>query len=128
MVGNGFDVVENVRIIMLAALALISRTLNHVPEMRNHAGLDEALAVLVKVHSPGIAGALRKALKNMFCGMIAPHSGSNRCAFTIGRTRFANVGMCEHAVASIEPAVRPPIKCVQRFVRILVTPTIKENL
>src|SRR5207244_427526 len=49
MVGDGFDVVENVGVEMLSALPLVARALNHVPEMRNDAGLDETLAVLVEI-------------------------------------------------------------------------------
>src|SRR5439155_7098569 len=74
MVADGLDVVVNERVDeplvrvgveafvrerflaidveMLAALPLEASALNHVPQMRNHAGLDEALAVFVEVNAP----------------------------------------------------------------------------
>src|SRR5687767_4602312 len=42
--------------VMLSPLSLIPGSLDDMPEMRHHAGLNEALALLVKIDPPGIAG------------------------------------------------------------------------
>src|SRR5256885_235623 len=59
---------------MLAALPLETPALNHVPEVRNHAGLDETLAVFVEVNAPRIARAFCKHFEDVFGGMIPPHT------------------------------------------------------
>src|SRR6266567_1722255 len=74
MVGEGFDVVINVWIEMRTRLAMIASALDHMEQVRNDAGFDDALAVLVKINSPWIARAFGEKLENVFGGMIAPDS------------------------------------------------------
>ena len=128
MIGNGFDVVVNVRIEMRAGLALVTAALNHVEQMRNDAGFDDALAVLVEIDAPRIAGAFGKQFEHMLGRMITPDAGVDARAFAVRRAGLADVRMREHAVAAIKPAVRSPGESVQRFVRVLISPTIEQNL
>src|SRR2546423_15607790 len=87
VVGNGADVIVKVWIdgfvgvavamalvalgflgidaVMFAALAFVAGALNDMPEMRNDAGFDEALAALVEIDSPRIACAFGKYLEDV---------------------------------------------------------------
>ena len=112
MVGHGFDVVEDIRIEVLAALPFKTTALNHVPKMRNHARFDDTLAMLIKINPPRVARAFGKKLEDVPGWMIAPDAGSDRCALAIRRPRFADLRMREHTVAAVEPAVRPPAKSI----------------
>src|SRR5690349_2096578 len=53
VVRDGLDVVVNVRIEMRTRLPGETATLDDMKEVRDYAGFDEALAVLVKVNAPG---------------------------------------------------------------------------
>src|SRR5438552_11319971 len=112
MVGNAFDVVEDIRIEVLAALPFKTTALNHVPKMRNHAGFDDTLAMFIEINSPRVARALGKKLEAVPRGMITPDAGSDRCALAIRRSRFADLRMREHSVAAVEPAVWPLAKSI----------------
>ena len=56
VVGNRLDVLKRVGVEVLAPLPVIAAPLDHVPQMRNHAGGNEGLALVVEVHAPRIAG------------------------------------------------------------------------
>src|SRR5712672_1872904 len=122
VIGEGLDVFINVRIEMGAGLAFETAALNHVEEMRNDAGFDDALAVFVKVDAPGIAGAFGEQFENVFGGMITPDTRVEAGAFAVWRAGFADVGVSKNALATVEPAIGAPSECVQRFVRVLVGP------
>jgi len=75
VVGNGLDVVIDVRIEMRAGLAMVARTLNDVEQMRDNTGFNEALAVFIEINAPGIARAFGEKLEAVFGGVIAPDAG-----------------------------------------------------
>jgi hypothetical protein len=60
---------------VLPGLPLIPSAGDDVVEMRDDAGGDEELAMLVVIEPPGIAGAMREDLKLMPHGMVTPHAG-----------------------------------------------------
>jgi hypothetical protein len=60
VVGVGFDIVVGVRIEMLPCLPEVTPSLYHVVHMRNHAGRDERMTIVVEVKAPWIAGTFRK--------------------------------------------------------------------
>src|SRR2546430_17735340 len=93
---------------MLAALAFEASGLNHVPQMRNHARLDETLAVFIEVNAPRIARTFCKHFENMLGGMIPPHAGVHALAFFLRRAGFADERRAKHAVTTIEPAIGSP--------------------
>ena len=126
--GNACDLV-GVRRVVRAALPLIFAALNHVEEMRNHAGLDEALTVRVEVDAPRIARALGEDLELFLGGMIAPDGGIDPLAPGLRSPRLADARWTEDAVTSVEPAVRAPGEGVQHLVRVgLEVPAVEENL
>src|SRR5207244_440014 len=95
MVGNRLDVVVNERIdeallwigvillvrarfcdvdvVMLPALALVARALNHVPQVRDDARFNNALTVLIEIDTPGIARAFGENFELVFGRMVPPH-------------------------------------------------------
>src|SRR5688572_33164879 len=88
----------------------------------------EKLAVLVVVETPRIAAAVREDFKLMTNRMITPHTGAQLRTFFRGHARFPDARRIEHALNSVEPAVRPPEKTVQRLVRVLITEAIEQYL
>jgi hypothetical protein len=68
MIGDGHNVGVGVWIEMRAGLALKPAILNDVKRMRNDAGLDESLAMLVEVYAPGVAGPSAKTSKTCLVG------------------------------------------------------------
>ena len=96
--------------------------------MRDDAGFDEGLAVLVEVEAPGVAGAVGEDLEDVPGRMIAPDAGVDRHALVVRRARLADARMREDAVAAVEPAVRAPGEGVQRLVRVLVAPAVEQDL
>src|ERR1043166_6256258 len=104
--------------VMLTTLPLVARSLNHVPEMGNDAGLDEALAVVVEIHSPRIARAFGEDFKLVLSWMIAPDCGIDPLALVFRGARLAYEGRTKHPVTTVKPAVRPPGEGVQRLVRV----------
>ena len=71
VVGDGLDVVVNVGVDVLAALPVIDAAGNHMPQMRDHAGGDEELAVIVEIEAPGIAEAMRDDLEAILRWVVA---------------------------------------------------------
>src|SRR5262245_356032 len=88
VVGEGLDVVVNVGVEVRASLPVKTAALNHVEEMRNNAGFDDALAVFIEVNAPGIAGAFGEQFENVFGGMITPDAGIQACALAVRRAGF----------------------------------------
>ena len=78
MVGDRLNVVVGIRVEVLPGLALIAAALNDVIQVRNHAGRDEALAVVVEIDAPGIARAFGEDFERVPRGMIAPDAGVER--------------------------------------------------
>src|SRR5689334_11520235 len=97
VVSEGLYVVIDVGIEMRAGLSFETAALNHVAEMRDDAGFNDALAVFVEINSPGIAGAFGKQFEDVFGGMIPPNAGVEARALAIGRAGFADIGMGKDA-------------------------------
>ena len=116
----------NVDVVVQSALPFVAGALNDVPEVRNHARLDEALAVFVEVNAPGIARAFREHFEDAPRGVKTPDRGIDALPLLLRRARLGDKRRTEHAVAAVEPAVRSPGKRVQRFVRVAgVIPAIQ---
>src|SRR5947208_364587 len=113
---------------MLPRLALVAAALDDVEAVRDDAGLDERLAVLVEVEAPWIAGAVGEHLELVLGRMVTPDARVDRHAVLLGHSRLADLRVCEDTVAAVEPAVRAPGERVERFVRVLVAPAIQEDL
>jgi hypothetical protein len=128
VVGDGLDVLVGVRVEVLPGLPLIPPARHDVVEMRDDAGGDEELAMLVVIEPPGIAGAMREDLKLMPHGMVTPHAGIDGLALVIRRARLADAAVREDAMAAIQPAVRAPDEAVERFVRVLGAPAVEEGV
>ena len=128
VVGDGLDVVVGVGIEVLAGLPLVAAALNHVIQVRDDAGGDERLAVVVEIDAPGIARAVGEDLEDVPRRVIAPDAGVDRRALVVGRARLADLRMREHAVAAVEPAVGAPGEGVERLVRVLIAPAVEQDL
>ncbi len=114
---------------MRAALPVITPALHHVKEMRNDARLLDELAVLVEVEAPRIARALGEYFELMFGGMITPHRGIDPLALLFGVPGLPTFEGQKTPCDAVEPAVRSPLKGVQRLVRVArVVPAIEKNL
>ncbi len=74
MIGDGVDVVVGVRVEVRAGLPLVSRTLDDVVQVRNHAGRAERLAVVVEIDAPRIAGSFGEDFELVPRGMISPNA------------------------------------------------------
>ena len=127
MIGDGLDIIEDVRIDVAAALTVIDAAGDDMPEMRDHAGGDEDLAVVIKVHSPRIAEAVRDDFKAVLRWMVTPNTTINVLTIfdrNLGRERialvedFAAIGRlahgraCGEALAAVEPAIGSPIEAI----------------
>jgi hypothetical protein len=92
MIGNRRDVAVDVRIEMLAALALIDAAGNHMPEMRDDAGADQQLSLGVVVYAPRVAETVSDDFESVLRRVITPHAAVDLDAVAvekIGRKRLA---------------------------------------
>ena len=128
VIGDRLHVVVDVWIEMFAGLALVSRALDHVKEMLDHADGREGVAVVVEVEPPRVAGAFREDFEHVFRRVKTPDPGVEALTLRVGCARFPHVGMCEHAVRAIEPSVGPPRERVEHLVRVLVSPSVEHHL
>src|SRR6266699_257302 len=103
---------------MFASLPFDAGALDHVPEVRDDAHLGEELAVFVEVDAPGIAAALREHFEQMPRGVITPNPGVHPLPLAFRRAGLADVRGTEHAVTTVQPAVRTPSERVQDLVRV----------
>ena len=123
VVGDRLDVVVGVRVEVRPGLPLVPAALDHVVEVRDHAGGEEGLAVLVEVDAPGVARAVGEDLELVLRRVIAPDPGVDRDAVLVGRAGLADLRVGEDAVAAVEPAVGAPGERVQGLVRVLRSPS-----
>ena len=144
MVRNRLDITIDVRIEMAATLPLIDATGDDVPEMWNHAGRDEQLALGVVIDSPGITETVRDHFKAVLGGMVAPDAAvdvdrrSAKLNVTGERIlvpveaafpqRLADLGRSSKALATVEPAIGAPVETVDRLVPIANAPARQANL
>jgi hypothetical protein len=128
VIGDRFDFAVGVWIEVLARLALVVATLDHVVEVGNHASGDKRVADVVEVEPPLIAHALGEDLKDLFGRMVAPDTGVEGRAVLVAGPGFADVGMGEDSLVAVEPAIGSPDEAVQGFVRVLRSPAIEHRL
>ena len=127
MVGNRLDVVVGERIEVLAGLTLVAGAGQDMIQMRDHTGRVEELAARVVIEAPRIARALGEDLEEVASRMKAPDPGVDLHALRVGSARLADHRVSEHAVVTVEPAVRTPDEAVERLMRVLETPAIKQH-
>src|SRR5262249_28101079 len=73
-----------------------------------------------EIHAPGIACAFGEDIELLAANVVAPDGGVHLHAI--------DLRMREHAVQSVELAVRSPLKGVQRLVRVLAAEASEKNL
>src|SRR5918999_771682 len=74
MIGDGLDVVVNVRIEVLSTLPVIDAAGDDMPKVRDHAGADQELPFRVVIDAPRVAEAVRNDLEHVLRGMVSPHA------------------------------------------------------
>ena len=128
MVADRVQVVVYVRIEMPPGLPDHAGAGNDVVQVRNDAGRQEQLSIRIPIQSPGIAGAVRKYLENVLRRVIPPYARIELRALGVFCARFANVRVGEHAVGTVEPAVRSPHEGIQRLVGVVVAEPVQQHL
>ena len=128
MAGDRLDVVEAPGIEVLPRLPLVAAVLDHVVEVRDHAGGLKGIPQVVEVDAPGIARALGKEFKLMPQRVVPPDGGIEPDAIVVGGARLADIGVGEHAVAAVEPAIGAPGERVEGFVGVVVSPAVQQDL
>ena len=127
VISDGLDVVVGMRIEVLTRLTLVATAGKHMIEVRDDAGGDEHLAVLVVIEPPWIARAFGEDLEVLGQRVQAPHPGVDALALGVGRAGLADVGMGEDAVAAVQPAIGTPRKTIQRLMGVLHRPAIEDH-
>ena len=125
MLGNGFDIVKGVRVKVISSLPFIAPTLNHMIQVWDYAGGNEGLSAIVKIDTPWVASSMSKDLEFMLYRMISPYSCIDWFSLSVRGTWLANSRMRKNTMTPIQPTVRSPNECVQRFMCILISPTIQ---
>ena len=128
VVGDGLDILVSMRIEVLPGLPLIPTAGYNMVKMRNDAGSDEPLAMLVVIQPPRVTGAFGEDFKLMPQGMVTPHSSIDGNAFVLRRAWFADLAVREDPMAAVKPAVWAPNKAVKRFVSVLAAPAIQQGV
>ena len=127
VVGDRLDVVVGEGIEVLAGLTLVAGGRKDMIEVRDHAGRIEELAPRIEIEAPGIARAFGEDLEDVAGRVEAPDSGVDLHALLVGRTRLADDRVREHAVVTVEPAIRTPDKAVERLVRVVEAPAVEQH-
>ena len=127
MVGDRLDVVVRVFVKVTTALPMVSATLNHVPQMRNHTRCDKRLTFIIEINAPGITGSIGEGFEDVFRGVITPHRAVHGDTLLVGFARSTHFRVGEHTVATVEPAIGAPDECVQRFVSVMPSKTVSQN-
>src|SRR6185503_3385052 len=128
MIGNRLDVAVDVWIEVLTGLPLVSSALDHLVEMLDDAGGHKRLTVIVEVESPRIAGAFGEHFKRTRDRMETPDAGIQSNALRVGCSRLTDIRLSEDAMRPVEPAIRTPRESVERFVRVLISPSVEHDL
>ena len=87
MLGDRLDVVVGVGVEVLAGLTLVAAALNHVIQVRDHAGREKRLALVVEIDAPRIARAVGEDFEHVLRGVIAPDAGIDRRALFVAACR-----------------------------------------
>ena len=129
VVGDGVEVVVNVGIEVPKGIALaqVITALDDVPEVGDHAGFAEPVAVFVVVEAPGIGGAVGENFEGFPDRVETPVGAIERGAVLGRGAGCPDIAMGEDAVAAIQPAVGSPDKTVQRLVGVLPAKAIQQD-
>src|SRR5690606_20557185 len=128
VIGDGLDIVVSIGVEMLPTLAVVSCALNHVEHVWDNTYRSKCMTVIIERQPPRIARSLREHLKFMACGVVPPHTRVDGGPFVVRRAGLPYIGMGEYAMVTIKPAVWPPYKRVERFMCVLISPTIEQYL
>src|SRR3954470_21053855 len=85
---------------------------NHMPEMAAHRVDEKKFAVFVPIITPRIYCAAGQHFENLFGGMIAPDSASNRNAMVRQGPGRADLAGRRGAAPSVQPSIRSPAEPV----------------
>ena len=127
MIGGLIEKLIDVRIKILAEHPLVMRARHDVPEMSDDVIREERLAVVIPIEAPRIRRAGGHDFKNLFHRMIAPDGATELHALVLRCAGPANERVCGDAVASVEPAVRPPREAVHHVVAGLERPAVEDD-
>ena len=127
VISNCGDVFIGIGVEVLTTLSLVSCSLNHMPQVRNHTGCDEGLTPVIEVHTPRIAGAIHEGFKDVLLWMIAPNRGVQRQAGVVCSPWAPDFRVREDAMAAVQPAVRSPDECIQCFMSVLPAKTVPQH-
>ena len=105
-----FDIDVIVRIKMPTGLPFVMAALNHVIQMRNHAGGHKRLTVIIEIHTPLVGTAFGKTLEEVLSRVIAPDGCVDREAILIRGAGFTDLRFGEHTLAAVKPTVGTPDK------------------
>src|SRR2546421_399131 len=83
----------------------------YVEQVGNNAAGQEAIAIAVKVHAPGVARSFGEDAEFPRGDIVVPDRGVELHAI--------DLGMGEDAVQAVQFAVRSPLKRVERFMRVV---------
>ena len=138
VIGDGLDVAVDVRVEMLAALAMVDAAGDDVKEMRDHAGADEELALGVVVDAPRVAEAVGDDLEHVLGRMVAedPAVDVDAVPFqdVVGERLFVFVEPAltrrlSHfrrrriALESVQPSIGTPVQAVDDLVPVADAPS-----
>ena len=125
VIPNRRDVVIHVRIQVSLALLVVVTALHDVKEVGNDAAGSKALADVIEIKAPRIRQPPGIHFELLLRRMIPPDSAVDEKTVFICHARLSDHGRGEDTVASIEPAIGPPDKTVQRLVSVVNTPSIQ---
>ena len=95
VIGDRLDVAVDVRIEMLAALAMVDAAGDDVPEVRDHARADEELPLGVVVDAPRVAEAVGDDLEHVLRRVVPPDAAVDldpfACQDVLGERLFVFV-------------------------------------
>ena len=124
VIGDGFDVRVGIAVEMLAGLTLVVCSLDDMVQVRDHAGCDEGLAVVIEIDPPWIGGSPGEDFEAVLGRMVSPDGGVHRCSLVLGGPGLADFAVRKNTVASVEPTIGSPVQRVERFVGVLVSESI----
>ena len=128
MITNRFYVVIDIRIDVWPSLLVIRSALHDMKKMRDDTTRCTPLPVVIEIKSPRIRQSTSKDFKCFPSWMVSPNTSINKLTLCICITWLPNIGMRKHAVATVQPTIRTPNETIERFMPILNTPSVKQDL
>ena len=122
------DVIVRMDVRMRAGLALVAGALDGMPHVRDDAGFEEGLAVVVPIHAPLVAAAFAPAFEDLAGRVEAPDGTFDEDAFAGRRAGLAHEGAIEDAMRSVKPTIRTPDEVIQGLVGVVAHPAIQHDL